>query len=271
MSEEQAPTPQQDDPPAGRSDSPSPTLLPLLLLETLLKGNGSWGVTELANALGLPKARVHRHVSNLRQAGFLSQNSGTRRYEPGWRLVLLGQHIEARAQLVSLAKPVMRRMRDQVSQTIVFSQLTDAGVTVTEVLPGGSPIDVVLNPGTQFSYNSSAQGKVGLAFASPDQLKQWGGLLDEQRTPSTVVDQDVLWQQIGTVRRRGWASAPEETYRGINTVAAPVFSADGGVICTLAVVASIHYLPDPPPHEVITAVTTGAAELSREFGHGRPV
>ncbi|WNF00852.1 helix-turn-helix domain-containing protein [Streptomyces luomodiensis] len=157
-----------------------------------------WGVTELAQALGLPKARVHRHAANLRQAGFLSQNSSTRRYEPGWRLVLLGRRVEARAQLVAPARPVMRRLRDKVSQTIVFSQLTDAGVTVTEVLPGGSPIDGVLNPGTQFAYNSTAQGKAALAFASPDQLDQWAGLLDEQRTPSTVVDQEVLRQQVAS-------------------------------------------------------------------------
>ncbi|MER5439762.1 IclR family transcriptional regulator [Streptomyces sp. NPDC002790] len=249
------------------AEAPSPTTLPLLLLEKVLQGNGSWGVTELATALGLPKARVHRHVTSLRQSGFLSQDPETRRYEPGWRLVLLGRHIEDRAQLVSLARPVMRRLRDQVSQTVVLSQLTDQGVTVTEVLPGGSPIDVVLSRGTQFGYNSSAQGKTALAYASEEQLREWSGLLDEQRTPSTVLDHDELWRQVEQVRRHGWAAAPEETYRGVNCVAAPLFLPTGVITGTLAIVASIHYLPDPPPPEMVAALTAAAKEVSREFGY----
>ena len=40
----------------------SATLLPLAVLETVLSRTGSWGVTEIAQVLGLPKARVHRHL-----------------------------------------------------------------------------------------------------------------------------------------------------------------------------------------------------------------
>ena len=248
---------------------PSPTLLPLLILESVLDRDGSWGVTELANALNLPKARIHRHVANLRQAGFLSQDSTTRRYEPGWRLVVLGQQIEARAQLVRLARPVMNRLRDSIGRTIVLSQLTDAGVTVTDVVPGGSPIDVVLSPGVRFEYNSSAQGKVGLAFASPKQLRVWSKLIHERRTPDTVVDEDVLWTQIADVKAKGWASAPDETFGGVNALAAPVFNHNGEVVATLAVVSSTYYLPDPPPDDVVEALKQASETLSHELGHRR--
>ena len=248
---------------------PSPTLLPLLILESVLERDGSWGITELANALDVPKARIHRHVANLRQAGFLAQEPTTRRYEPGWRLVVLGQQIEARAQLVTVARPVMKRLRDSIGRTVVLSQLTDAGVTVTDVVPGGSPIDVVLAPGIRFEYNSSAQGKVGLAFGSPRQLEVWSRLIHERRTPSTIVDADLLAEQVRAAREQGWAAAPDETFSGVNALAAPVFNHAGEVTCTLAVVSSIHYLPDPPPEEVVTALKEAAETLSRELGHRR--
>lgn len=247
----------------------SPSLLALHLLETLLTRGGSWGVTELADALGLPKARVHRHLTNLRQAGYLSQDNEARRYQIGWRLVLLGQRIGKHSPLVTLARPVMTRLRDTVGQTIVLAQLTEQGVTVTEVLQGGSPIDVILHVGTQFGYNSTAQGKVALAFASEQQLATWRKHTHEQRTPDTVVDERTLWEQVGLVREHGWAAAPEETYRGVNALAAPVFTYSGEIVCTLAIISSVHYLPDPPPAEMVEALTGAAAELSRELGHQR--
>lgn len=257
---------QADSAPGGR---PTPTLLPLLILEKVLERGEPWGVTALAAALDLPKARIHRHLTSLRESGFLSQDSATRAYEPGWRLVLLGQRISRRAELLTLARPVMTRLRDEIGQTIVLSQLTEHGVTVTEVIPGGSPIDVILSPGTQFGYNSVAQGKVALAFGSPDQVRTWSRLAPEQRTPGTIMDPERLRAHVASTRRQGWATAPEETFRGVNAIAAPVFTHGGDLICTLAVIASIHYLPDPPSPDVVDALTNAASALSEELGYRR--
>lgn len=245
----------------------SPTLLALRLLEVVLDGEGAWGVSDLGRELGVSRARAHRHVTQLVSAGYLRRRPDAALYEPGWRLVLMGQRINASASAVRLAAPHMEQLRSRVRQTVVFSQLTEVGVTVTRVVPGDSPIDIVLNIGTQFAYNSSAQGKVALAFASPEQLRVWSRLVDEDRTPATIRDHQVLWDQVAQIREAGWATAPGETYRGINTVAAPVLGSDGHPVGTLAVVGSVHYLPDPPDPEVVRALTETAAALSADLGH----
>lgn len=244
----------------------SPMLLPLAVLETVLLRSGSWGVTEVAKALGLPKARIHRHLANLRDAGFLWQNPTSRRYEPGWRLVALGRRIQATAQVARLLSPVMTELRDRIGQTVVLSALTADGVGVTDVLPGGSPIDVILHPGTVFQYNSSAQGKVALAFASPRQLALWSPLITERRTPNTVLDPTRLWSEVKAARAQGWADGPEETFLGVNAIAAPVFDHTGEIVYALAVVGSIHYIVNPPPPELIDAVRLAAADLSEQLG-----
>lgn len=248
-------------------ESDSPTLLALRLLEVILESEEAWGVSELGRELGVSRARAHRHVTQLVRAGYLRRRPDGARYEPGWRLVLMGQRIHHSASAVRLAEPYMEQLRDRVRQTVVLSQLTDEGVTVTKVLPGDAPIDIVLNIGIQFGYNSSAQGKVALAFAASDQLLAWSQLVDEDRTPATIRDHQILWDQVASIREVGWATAPGETYRGINTVAAPVFSSDGRPVATLAVVGSIHYLPDPPDDEVVAALMQAATQLSTDLGH----
>lgn len=245
----------------------SPTLLALRLLEVVLDADDAMGVSEIGRKLEVSRARAHRHVTQLAAAGYLRRRPDAARYEPGWRLVLMGQRIQHSASAVRLATPHMEQLREVVRQTVVFSQLTEEGVTVTKVLPGDAPIDIVLNIGTQFGYNSSAQGKVALAFASPEQLRVWSRLVDENRTPATIRDHQVLWDQVADIREVGWATAPGETYRGINTVAAPVLGSDGYPVGTLAVVASDHYLADPPPQDVVDALTGAAARLSADLGH----
>ncbi|MEK6441451.1 IclR family transcriptional regulator domain-containing protein [Pseudonocardia sp. T1-2H] len=110
----------------------------------------------------------------------------------------------------------------------------------------------------QFPYNSAAQGKVALAFATDRQRAVWTRLISEKRTSETVLDHTVLWEQVAAVRKRGWSSAPEETFRGVNAVAAPVFGTGGEVAYTLALVGSIHFLPDPPPPEQVDALVRTA-------------
>jgi DNA-binding IclR family transcriptional regulator len=248
-------------------EEPSTSLISLKIIETMLEAPGPWGVSELAVRLGIPKARVHRHLTQLRSAAYVRHDPMTRRYELGWRLVLLGERIAAQSSASTIARPFMEELRNVVRQTIVFSQVSDAGIVVTEVLPGGSPIDVVLLPGTTFGFNAAAQGKIALAFGSTEQVESWSAIAPETRTDHTIVDEKVLAEEIAAARDRGWASAPEETYVGVNALAAPVLGHSGQLIGTLAIVGSVHYLPDPPPPAMTDALLDTATRLSADFGY----
>ncbi|MGO4690651.1 IclR family transcriptional regulator [Glaciibacter sp. 2TAF33] len=249
------------------AEEPSTSLISLKIIETMLEAPGPWGVSELAVRLGIPKARVHRHLTQLRSAAYVRHDPATRRYEVGWRLVLLGERIAAQSSASTIARPLMDDLRNRVRQTIVFAQVSDLGVVVTEVLPGGSPIDVVLSPGTTFGFNAAAQGKIALAFGSPEQVESWSAIAPETRTDHTIVDEELLAVEIAEARERGWASAPEETYVGVNALAAPILGHSGQLIGTLAIVGSVHYLPDPPPAVMTNALLDTAARLSADFGY----
>jgi hypothetical protein len=53
----------------------------------------------------------------------------------------------------------------------------------------------------------------------------------------------------------------------VNALAAPVLGHSGQLIGTLAIVGSVHYLPDPPPTAMINALLDTAARLSADFGY----
>ena len=245
----------------------SASITALRIIDAMLDGSGSFGVSEIATRIGLPKARVHRHLTQLRTAGYVRHAASSRRYELGWRLVLLGNRIASQSSPVTVARPHMEQLRDEVSQTIVFSQVNDRGVVVLEVLPGRAPLDIVFHPGTQFGFNAAAQGKIALAFGSDEQLAMWKQIEPEVRTEQTVTDPERLAREVAEARERGWADAPEETYVGVNALAAPVLEAGGTMLGTIAIVGSIHYLPREAQQQTIDALLEASARLSADFGY----
>lgn len=249
-------------------DAGLPTaVISLRILETLASTDEEYGITNLAQSLGMPKARVHRHLFALKSHGYVTQNPSTNRYSIGWRLYLLGQNLVKRFQVVSLSKNIREALRDKVGQAVVISTYTEDEVIVLDVVLGKNPLEILLRPGAHFTLNAAAQGKVVLAFGPESLLKQTLGSSLRQDTVHTITDPNRLHEEINRVRRRGWADAPEELFLGVNAIAAPIFLADGTLFGTLAVTGSIHYLPVHPGTETIDALLEAAAKISTLLGY----
>lgn len=238
----------------------------LHILEFLARQSEAIGVTELATAFGTTKSRIFRHLRTLLQQGYIVQDD-TGRYKVGTRLVALGNAVMQNFNLFQLSSGVMRALRDKVGNSVVLSQMDDEGLRVLSVVSGKAQIEITVKSGSIMGYHCSAQGKIALAFGSPDLL---GRLLSkplEVRSPQTIVDVALLLAELKEVKEQGWARAPGESVTGLNAVAAPLFDATGVFIGTLAVVDSVQYLPDQPSEELIHDVTTAAKTISANLGY----
>jgi len=241
-------------------------IVSLKVIEALAAAPGGLGVTRLAEMLGMPKARIHRHLSMLREHGYVSQDPRNNLYRVGWQMFLLGRACTSRFDVMSLAKPVLEQLRDLVGQTVVIATYSEDEVVVIDFLRGTAPVEITLRPGTRFPLNAVAQGKVVLAFA-PEAIRQRFLHTSLQRsTPRTITDPDRLRAEIDLVRRRGWADAPEELYVGVNALAAPLLQANGELFGTVAIIGSIHYLPGTPEPAHVEALVDAARKISGLMG-----
>ncbi len=242
-------------------------IVSLKVIEALAAAPTGLGVTRLAQLLGMPKARVHRHLSVLREHGYVDQDPDNNQYRVGWQMFLLGRACSSRFDVMGLAKPVLEQLRDEVGQTVVISTFSDNEVVILDLLRGTAPVEISLRPGTRFHHNSVAQGKIALAYG-PEKLRR--AYLSQTLpacTPRTIVDPDRLAAEIELVRKRGWADAPEELYIGINALAAPLLQGNGELFGTLAIVGSIHYLPSTPDPAHVQALLSAAAHISASMGY----
>lgn len=247
-------------------------LFALQILEHVAEQREAIGVTTLAEHFGTNKSRIFRHLKTLEQQGYIVQDEASERYRIGARLVAIGRAISDNVDIVREATVVMRKLRNALNHSVVLSLVDRGGVRVVAVEAGTSPIEITVKPGSLLAYHASAQGKLGLAYGPPAlRNRVLAGEL-KAFTPQTLTDPQALQAQLEQIRRRGWATAPNEPVTGLNALATPIFDARGELAGTVAIVDSVQFIGiEPSPQQIAALVDAGQAiSESIGFKSGRP-
>jgi DNA-binding IclR family transcriptional regulator len=188
-------------------------------------------VVELGRQLGVHKSTSSRLVATLVVGGFLERTTGSEHVCLGPELVRLGRLSLSSRSLPDVAAPEMAALAQVVGETVTLS-VADAGETLTIAQSAGThAIGLQSWLGRRSPLHASSDGKTLLAFGAA-QLPD-GPL--SACTPDTVVDRATLAAQLERAREDGWASAEGDFELGLNGVAAPIVTADGGCRAALCV------------------------------------
>lgn len=240
--------------------------LSLRMLEHLASSREPVGVSDLARTFDSSKATVYRHLQTLARHGFVRQDPGTMRYDAGIKLLILGERLRERFDVLAVAREEMGRLREQCGQPVTLSALVDDRVIVLEVLQGRQIVNFGTQPGTVLDLHASAHGKVALAFGPEGLFERCLAKPLKAWTPQTTCSRTALQRAVAQVRSRGWATAPNQVLSGVNGLAAPIFNHLGNYVGAIAVAGSIQYIPSTPPQEQISAVLEAAERISRKLG-----
>jgi len=241
--------------------------LTLRILEHLVRERRAVGVTSFAQALGTTKSRIFRHLQTLTAHGYLAQEPETERYQIGPRLISLGRQVSDNLDIVDIATPVLRQLRDALGHYTVISQVEHDGVRVLAAISGHSVVEIGVKRGSLLLYHASAQGKIALAFGSEETRRRVLRSRLEILTPFTIASAAALELELERVRRQGWAVGFNESLIGLNTLAAPVFDATGMLVATVGIVDSIQFIPETPSGDQIRETVAAAAQISELLGH----
>ena len=157
------------------------------LLDLFTTENPSWGVTEIALAIGMPKSSAHLLARSLEEIGVLRQGSD-RRFRLGWRIVRLHRSLLDASDLHDAARPVLRSVRQRV------------GCAIAVVVEAGGRADVLLAEGPVPAPSASA---AAIALGRPVPAGLWTGAAPIRGRSGAVVGAvDVSTGATGTGRAR---------------------------------------------------------------------
>ncbi len=240
--------------------------LVLTLMELLAASPRPRGVSDIARELGVSKARAHRHLRALIGRGYVRQDPASERYEIAVKLMVLGEAVRDRFDVLTAMRPAMAALREATGQAVTASALVEGAVVVLELLPGRNPIEFGVRPGTALDLHATAHGQIALAFGPPALLAKAVVRPLKAWTPATLTDPNALVAAVEAARTRGWASAPDQMMLGVGALAAPVFDHAGAWRGTIALVGGAQAIPAQPASEQIAAITAAAAAASANLG-----
>jgi DNA-binding IclR family transcriptional regulator len=225
---------------------------------------------ELADGLGVHVRTARRVLKRLESEGYVVMSDDRRRrYRPTMRIVALAGQVVERAELTETAVPhvaALRRRLGRGCHLCVPSYLSalclvhDAG----DVGSGCRPHLRELMP-----CHCTAAGKALLAWRESWRDAVLAESL-ESFTDRTTTGPESLRRELARTVARGYAVEDREYEPDTRGLAAPVFAQDGEAVAALAVVAPTAELPADRYGEFGGAVTTSAAELSKELGFVTP-
>lgn len=184
---------------------------------------------DIAKALKMPPAKVHRYLVSLTRAGMVEQAGTGGRY--GLGPLALGVGLAALNQLdvVRIAGAAIADLRDSTDQTALLAIWGAAGPTVVRWEECRRPVAVNVRVGSVLGLLDSASGLVFAAFLPRD--------LTEERLAEEMDGHDPkeVEAQLAEVRARGMALVRGNQLASINAMSAPVFDHR----CHLAAVITI--------------------------------
>ncbi len=224
-----------------------------------------WGVSEVAEEIGVPRSSAHALLASLVEIGLL-QCRTRGRYRIGWRIVELSETLRGSVDVHSTAAPVLEELVDRHGETAHLAVMERWKVLYIDKIVGTHVVTVVgARVGAQLDPHCSAVGKVLLAHRDPEEVRRFVTDKPLRRlTPSTITNPVALSQELTSIRAAGCAFDAGEAVTEVHCVAAPVRDEMGSVVAAISMtVPASRFVPQR--NELRRAVTAAAADVSRRM------
>jgi DNA-binding IclR family transcriptional regulator len=226
------------------------------------------GVTEIAAALGLTKAAVHRILTALRSRDLITLDMSTRRYALGHAAVALGRAYLARTDVRAMAAPELKSLSERTHETATLSlRRGDTRLYADQVVPD-QELRLEVSLGIPFPLHAGGSSKAFLAWVPDFELEAY-----LQRHPlgavteKTITDPAKLRKELATIRKRGYATSRGERQTGAASVAAPIFDHDGHVVAVISVAGPALRFKPEAGSGVVADLLAAAGRISAQLGY----
>lgn len=209
------------------------------VLRALDGENQGLSLAQLADRIGLPRSTVHRIVTALAAEGLVATASPAGRVRIGPEFARLAS--SSQADLWTEAEPFMRRIFDEIGETVDCSVLDGDHVRVIHGIQAHHHLRVAAEVGSTFPLHCSAKGRAILAAYPPEVAARMLPDVLERFTDKTETDRAAILELLDAARQAGVAYNLEEATRGICTVAVAIRSSSGALLAISVPVPTQRY------------------------------
>ena len=225
------------------------------VLDLFVECNTGMTFKEIAGMTKLNTSTAFRIVNTLERRQYLTRNEDSKQYRLGPKALALGYSSHWTENIVTLAKPYLRRLQQEFNETAsIYVAEGDSRICLDHVESTHS-LRRVIPLGESLPVYKGAAGKVLVAWANKDEQKRisekHGGLSESE---------------LSMIRHNGYAVTQDESEHGLFALAVPVFNFEEQVVASLTVAGPSMRFYDSIRQKMLFTMSQYASEISYALG-----
>lgn len=225
------------------------------------------GITEISQALSLPKSTVHRLVLELLQEGYLDKYTDTSRYKLGLSLLTLSGVIVTHMAIIKEAKPVLEELTRKLGEASHIAILEDTEIIYLHKIEPPRPVPLLSSIGRSNPAVRTSSGKCILAYQSKHLIHKIYEHGIRAYSADSLPDWNRFWDELKVIADQGYAVAVDQLHIGATSIGAPVKDYTGQVIAAVSVVGPAERMPADRIPLMAEAIIDAAAIVSEKLGY----
>lgn len=207
-----------------------------VILEQLAEYPNGVQITKLAGITGLSKSTVHRLLATLIELHYVIQDEDTERYKLSYRALFLSRNILSNSSLISLSKPILQKLVEEINETIHLCTEEKGEVVYIEKIESNQTIRMYSRIGSRAPMYCTGVGKMMLSDKNDDELEAIAHDINYiKKTDATILNAADLLAEIDTIRKLGYSLDNVENEEGIRCIAAPIYDFSGRIIASFSI------------------------------------
>lgn len=195
------------------------------IVEFVLENRGST-VTEVGNTLDMPLSTSHNYLQSLVATGFLVKHQQS--YHISSRFLEVGNRKRYQTKLLTTALSPLQAFADETGEYASL-MVEECGLGVIYAMEKGKEAEQVnikeTYPGIRTHLHTTAPGKAILAEYSDERIQE---IINERgltaKTTRTITEEEELFDNIETIRGKGYAVDDEERFDGMRGIGVAIYS-----------------------------------------------
>jgi len=240
----------------------------LNLLDVFCRNNHPLGITELSNILLEGKSSIFQKIKVLEDAEYIEQDEHTKKYVLTTKLLeLANESLRGYYERTNIHR-YLKMIADKTGECTYFGLRNKKNLVVyVDRCASENAMTVYTNIGDIPLPHCTAHGKTLLAFLTLEQIEELlkDGL--QKFTENTIVDKQRLFEELRTIRERGYAFDLEERIAGVRCVAAPVFNSRNEVIGAIGISGMAQNMPPERMESHAQLIKSVAEKVSLNVGN----
>ncbi|MBE3638567.1 IclR family transcriptional regulator [Mangrovicoccus algicola] len=234
------------------------------VLRVMAEAPGAMALSELARLAGIGRSTAHRYLQSLVLEGLARQDPASGFYDLGPAALRIGVGALRRIDPIEMAADSMRALSQSHAMSGGVAIWTERGPTMVRWYRSA-----------YFSINPLALGDVlpvdntacGLVFQAHLPAAMVGRVRAGQPGHFRGTPPDPA--RLDAVRAAGWAEMTSHLLSNVTGQAAPVFDAQGEIVCVMTTVTDLGQLQDPADRQLLLARARAVNEAAGSLPPGQ--